>query len=259
MTRPDSRLRMLREGYGLRTATKAEALAQFDGPQDYEPVSWSPGLDRYMSKPANFQFFQISDEDPPRVIAYVNDPRGPKGGQRNPFVEYEPARSARTESLVQEHDWKWNVRAGDGSVEFVAYDSSSGNVAIWTMRKGSTFVRTSGDSDSPTPPVEIIKKGKQILGEDMTPQAFADMLLEHEVSVDDPVWKAAGMMNGLANGNWSAEEFEQRYGFRPQRYPQYFEVMPRTGLVVYKPAFRRDYEAVSSQARRNWGALGVGA
>lgn len=77
------------EGYGLGSATKEEALAAIKQ-HKLEPTSWANGVaapsgDGFAAKRA--RFFRISDEEPPRVIAYVDDPKGPSGG-RSGWVEY---------------------------------------------------------------------------------------------------------------------------------------------------------------------------
>lgn len=89
-------------------------------------------------------------------------------------------------------------------------------------------------------------------------RAAVDALLQEATSrsldMDDPVWKATGIMYG-GQGMWTPEEFQQKFGFSPKRYPQYFEIMPRTDLVVYTPQFRRDAETRSRQIARNLQAL----
>jgi hypothetical protein len=78
--------RHLNEGYGARSIAKPDALTLIKQ-HGLAATSWN-APDMMRNRPENFQFFHVSDEDPPRVIAYLFNPRGPRGGQQNSFVEY---------------------------------------------------------------------------------------------------------------------------------------------------------------------------
>lgn len=81
------------EGYGLGDATREEAVAAIKQ-HGLKPTSWAFGIDPvngrrptpdFAAKLA--KFFRVSDENPPRVIAYTDDPDGPNG-RRTHWVEY---------------------------------------------------------------------------------------------------------------------------------------------------------------------------
>lgn len=81
---------LIPEGYGTRSVDRDTALGAIRQHQ-LRPTSYSPELGRHASGSSfaarTAQHFEMSDEDPPRVVARLDDPRGPKGPHSG-WVEY---------------------------------------------------------------------------------------------------------------------------------------------------------------------------